>query len=175
MRTRCDKGIVEGKKRCSGCLANKALDCFNKQATAKTGLRSKCKECRKKENSKPEAIERNRIKSALWRNKNKDRLSSYNREYRKKPEAKERIKQRVKISADARYRVLTDKAYYSSMELMFEDGMSFSNHGEWHIDHIVPITAWLDKGITDLDIINDISNLQPLWAKDNLLKSNKHA
>ena len=57
------------------------------------------------------------------------------------------------------------------LECQFKDGMSWDNYGKWHIDHKKPISKF-NKG-TDLKIINSLSNLQPLWAKDNLSKSNK--
>lgn len=59
------------------------------------------------------------------------------------------------------------------MESLFLDGMSWSNHGKWHIDHIIPVSVMIKSGITDPAIINALSNLQPLWAKDNLSKRNK--
>lgn len=59
------------------------------------------------------------------------------------------------------------------IEFQFKDGMSWDNRSEWHIDHKKPIARFLEQGITDPKIINALSNLQPLWAKDNLSKSNK--
>jgi len=59
------------------------------------------------------------------------------------------------------------KAHFESL---FQEGMSWSNHGEWHIDHIRPVSSF---GPDELKIMNHISNLQPLWAKDNLTKSGK--
>ena len=56
------------------------------------------------------------------------------------------------------------------IERQFQEGMSWDNRSEWHIDHIKPIKAFLDEGITDPAIINALSNLQPLWATDNLSK-----
>jgi hypothetical protein len=51
--------------------------------------------------------------------------------------------------------------------------MTFDNHGihGWHIDHIIP----LDSAKTEEDIIKlcHYTNLQPLWAEENLSKSNK--
>tara|TARA_R110002051_G_scaffold304951_2_gene374572 strand:+ start:133 stop:714 length:582 start_codon:yes stop_codon:yes gene_type:complete len=57
------------------------------------------------------------------------------------------------------------------MERQFVKGMSWDNHGEWHIDHIIPLAS----AITEADVIrlNYYTNLQPLWAKDNLSKGSK--
>jgi len=58
------------------------------------------------------------------------------------------------------------------LESLFTIGMTWDNHGEWHIDHIIPVTSFdID---THPSIINALSNLQPLWAIDNLKKSNKY-
>jgi hypothetical protein len=50
-------------------------------------------------------------------------------------------------------------------------GMSWDNHGEWHLDHKIPISF----GKTEEEVIklNHYTNFQPLWAYENLLKSNK--
>lgn len=53
-------------------------------------------------------------------------------------------------------------------EKLFEPGMTWMNHGEWHIDHIVPIAT--AQTIEEAVKLNRISNLQPLWARDNLTK-----
>jgi hypothetical protein len=57
------------------------------------------------------------------------------------------------------------------MESLFSDGMCWENHGEWHIDHKIPINAFNKD--TSMDIVNSLDNLQPLWASDNLSKSDK--
>lgn len=46
--------------------------------------------------------------------------------------------------------------------------------GRWHVDHIFPIKAFFDHGITDLKIINHLDNLQPLSQKENNKKSGKY-
>ena len=57
---------------------------------------------------------------------------------------------------------------YSAEELknhitnLFTEGMSWDNHGEWHIDHIKPVSSF-DKE-TPMNIVNALNNLQPLWA-----------
>jgi hypothetical protein len=45
---------------------------------------------------------------------------------------------------------------------------------KWHMDHIFPIQAFLDYGISDPSIINALDNLQPLFWKDNLEKRDKY-
>jgi hypothetical protein len=62
--------------------------------------------------------------------------------------------------------------FRTHIESLFLDGMNWFNHGEWHIDHIRPISSFdLD---TDPSIVNALDNLQPLWAIDNMKKSNKY-
>jgi outer membrane receptor for monomeric catechols len=57
------------------------------------------------------------------------------------------------------------------IEIQFKNGMSWDNYGKWHIDHKKPISKF--KEGTNINIINALSNLQPLWAKENLSKGNK--
>jgi len=53
----------------------------------------------------------------------------------------------------------------------FVQGMSWGNHGEWHVDHIIPLSSAKNK--EELIKLCHYTNLQPLWALDNYLKSNK--
>ena len=48
------------------------------------------------------------------------------------------------------------------IENLFTDGMSWENHGEWHIDHVKPIIMF-DKS-TLASVVNALDNLRPLWA-----------
>ena len=56
------------------------------------------------------------------------------------------------------------------VEQQFTDGMSWSNMGDWHIDHKVPCSLF------DLSIQAErarcfhCSNLRPMWARDNISK-----
>lgn len=60
------------------------------------------------------------------------------------------------------------------LESKFQRGMTWENHGSgWHIDHIVPCAAF---DFTQPDQILQCfhyTNLQPLWAHENLIKSDR--
>jgi hypothetical protein len=63
------------------------------------------------------------------------------------------------------------ETFKSFIENKFQDGMTWENKGEWHLDHIIPISsATNEKEVYEL---NNYKNFQPLWSIDNLIKSNK--
>lgn len=57
------------------------------------------------------------------------------------------------------------------IESKFSTGMSWDNHGDWHIDHVVPLAS--AKTESQLTKLLNYKNLQPLWAFDNLSKGAK--
>jgi hypothetical protein len=61
------------------------------------------------------------------------------------------------------------------LENQFTDGMSWENYGEWHVDHLLPISLHNIQEIGDEEFMKcwSLSNLQPLWADENIRKSNK--
>ena len=59
------------------------------------------------------------------------------------------------------------------LEEKFKEGMSWSNHGEWHIDHIIPCSSFNLLDEKEQEKCFHYTNLQPLWASENLSKSNK--
>lgn len=65
------------------------------------------------------------------------------------------------------------------LERQFTKGMSWDNYGlgngKWHIDHIIPVTAFSFESETDPDFKAcwGLPNLRPMWGSDNIRKSNK--
>ena len=59
------------------------------------------------------------------------------------------------------------------LEEHFTDGMTWDNYGEWHIDHIVPCAHFDMTKKKQVDKCFHYTNLQPLWAADNLSKGAK--
>lgn len=127
-------------------------------------------------------------KAREWKKKNSALVTVYMREYSKSryhADSGFRIAalQRSRISAALR----ENRKLGSTKELLgceleclvkhlenqFRDGMSWSNKGEWHIDHIRPLASFdLSLKEEQLKAFN-YKNLQPLWAADNLRKKDK--
>lgn len=57
------------------------------------------------------------------------------------------------------------------LESQFVNGMNWDNRNEWHIDHIIPLSS--AKTEEELYSLCHYTNLQPLWAEENIKKSNK--
>lgn len=57
------------------------------------------------------------------------------------------------------------------LESKFVDGMSWENLRLWHIDHIIPLAS--AKSVEEVVRLCHYTNLQPLWAEDNMKKSDK--
>lgn len=63
----------------------------------------------------------------------------------------------------------------SHLERQFVRGMGWHNMGDWHIDHIVPLSSFTITGPDDPELRRAwaLPNLRPLWAADNLAKKDK--
>lgn len=70
------------------------------------------------------------------------------------------------------------KTFMKHIESKFQEGMTWKNHGKngWHLDHIIPIKYQNNKDIDDKEMKKRLhyTNLQPLWAKDNIKKGNRY-
>ena len=59
------------------------------------------------------------------------------------------------------------------LENQFSTGMSWDNYGKWHLDHIKPCCSFDLTDIEQQKICFHYTNLQPLWAIDNMKKGRK--
>lgn len=59
------------------------------------------------------------------------------------------------------------------LESLFQPGMSFENYGKWHIDHIMPVSIFDLTNPEHQRRCFHFSNMQPMWARENIQKSNK--
>lgn len=127
--------------------------------------------------------EANKIKSKLYYEKNRLKILARVKKYRLDHPEQMVIRDLLKrVISDWRggRKKCEDVLGYTYQELrdhlesLFKPGMSWSNHGEWHIDHIIPVSLLLEYGITDPAFINGLDNLQPLWATENRVKGNRY-
>lgn len=125
-----------------------------------------------------------------WKAENPDKTRSYN----KKAIAKRKIIDpafKVMCNLRNRFKDIMQKAkkggtkYTSSLigcsslhlakhlESQFAHGMSWDNYGQWHVDHVLPCSSFNHSDPKQVAQCWHWTNLSPLWAKDNLAKSNK--
>jgi len=60
---------------------------------------------------------------------------------------------------------------HEQFESQFEEGMTFENYGQWHIDHRIPCAAFTPE---EQHICWWHKNLQPMWASENQEKSDRY-
>jgi hypothetical protein len=140
--------------------------------------------------------EKNNEYSQNWRKNNPDYKKKYNEKNREKlweTEKKRRENFLVKLSNNIRCRVTnylksknikknnktfdivgcTPEILKEHLEKQFIEGMCWDNYGKfgWHIDHIIPLSSASSE--EEIFKLCHYTNLQPLWAFDNLSKGNK--
>lgn len=76
-----------------------------------------------------------------------------------------------KTSKFSEYIGCTLEQLQQHLESKFTEGMSWENRGDWHLDHILPLSS--AKTEEELYKLCHYTNLQPLWAVDNLIKADK--
>jgi len=165
--------IPENKKQCCNCKKLVLKKSFRKRKNGKhITFRPNCNSCeinlskKYRDNSK-DSVKKSRIKSYkkmkncyILKLKHNLRISVY-RSFKKRGYTK-KSKTELILGADW----LTVKKHF---ERQFTKGMTWDNQGKWHIDHIVPLAS--AKTEEEVIKLNHYTNLQPLWAEDNLKKS----
>lgn len=74
-----------------------------------------------------------------------------------------------KESTTAKMLGCTWKRFCQHIESQFADGMSWDNRSEWHLDHVLPLAC--ATTIEGLEKLSNYKNIRPLWAAENLRKS----
>jgi hypothetical protein len=166
-------------KCCTSCSIEKEIDLFPSRIDSKDGYRNQCNDCFTSNQYKTKKI---------YRQKNKESIREKDLIYRKERMIKDPL-YRAKIDARNIIRkALSDSGYSKKsrteeiigcsfeqfkthIESLFVENMSWESRDEWHIDHIIPLS--FAKNERELLLINHYTNLRPIWAKENQLKSDK--
>ncbi len=178
-------------KICTKCKQYKKLCNFNIYTKTKDKLKSICKKCISiyREEYYQKNKDREKALMKKWKN---DNSNIYNKYHQKRRQENPSIRLSSYISNLVRRglrRRLSNKNNkstfdflpYTLEELMarlesnFTKDMNLDNYGKWHIDHIKPDCAFNYKDIEDKEFQEcwALSNLQPLWAGDNLSKGGR--
>lgn len=87
---------------------------------------------------------------------------------------KRKMTHAIRRRADIHWKALgySSAQLLQRLESLFKEGMSWENYGEWHVDHIVPVSAFRFLSEEDEQFRScwSLSNLQPLWAQENMRK-----
>lgn len=171
-------------KKCCICKEQKSFELFSKNKNSKDNHKNECKTCAKN-----------------YRDKNKEYFSNYRQNNKERKTELNRINQKQRKNTDPLYKLrvsirsnvnntfkrgtnqfrkhartetilgCTIEEFIKHIESKFTEGMTLDNHGEWHFDHIYPVSlATTEEQIIKL---NHYTNFQPLWAEDNIAKGNK--
>jgi len=162
---------------------------FNPQSGQRICLSDECKKKLKKTYYNKHYKTPDAEKRRIYRNKNKDRINKYFREYtaKRRQDPKHRISGRMYSAIRKEIKkfgvsttktiqgLYTNEELFNHIESQFTDGMSWDNMSEWHIDHIRPVASFNYDSTEHPDFKKcwALNNLQPLWAKDNMSKGDK--
>ena len=179
-------------KKCTKCGEEKpaTAEYFHRDARKTLGLTSQCKSCRNK------YYEENREKISAYGKKyyeeNREQKKVYHKKYMRQRSQQDPIFRLLHNMRGGVYKVLSGKRknsrtmQYVNMtpdELMdylegrFTEGMTRDNYGKWHVDHIRPISSFDFTGPDNEEQLHmawNYTNLQPLWAADNISKGAKY-
>ena len=127
-----------------------------------------------------------------YREKNADKIRETKRNYEKTRKTKDPLYKLISNFRTAIYQVLKEnrvdknKSYFdvlqytpeqliSHLEKQFTSEMTWDNYGQWHVDHILPITSFniIEMGDDEFMKCWGLNNLQPMWGVENIKKSNK--
>ena len=174
---------------CSTCGDEKVYTLFSKKGNQKPYECKACKNTRdlNKRNSDRDAYNKkqredwakNNEKRNAARRKNLQRRRDEDSQYRMKMALHVRLYDAVKrnkgVKSANTLELLgcTVEQLQTFLEAEFTEGMTWENYGEWHIDHMRPCASFNLADPEEQKKCFHWTNLQPLWALDNIRKGDK--
>jgi len=189
-------------KVCSKCKEEKSLDSFYTDNQKSDRLTSKCKPCNKVYYK--EGKEAKLAYNKLYYEKNKQRMNKMSRQYyhdnRDHLIQMQVTRQKERYHSDPTYRIVdilrsrmnkaldgnsksastiellgcTPEQWRGYIESLFTEGMGWNQRGLWHLDHHHPLAAFDLTDPIQQKYAFHWSNTSPMWAEDNLRKSDKY-
>lgn len=184
------------KSSCKSCENKRTQDWYRKnkekvcKRTSEWSAKNKDRvnECKRIRRAKHRLLnplkEKPKFNKQEWLKNNKEKLAGYKRKWLKqnpKNAMADRVRRRInefmkKNGYKKQHKTheiigCTFEQLRFHIEKQFQHGMTWENRSEWHIDHIIPLAS--AKTEEDVIRLNHYTNLRPLWAKDNLVKSAK--
>ena len=193
---------IHKMKECTKCEIIKSIDLFHKDKNTKLGIKPYCKKCQSLMSKKYICNNKDKIKKyrednkesialqkKIWKENNREKINKIRREWKANKKAtdplfkmKENLRRRTLkafktkgwIKSGGTETLLQGKynEVFNHIESLFTEGMTWDNQGQWHIDHITPLAS--AKTQEEIIELFNYKNLQPLWAIDNILKSDKY-
>jgi Uri superfamily endonuclease len=164
-------------KVCSKCALNKEYIHFYVRAKYADGHSSWCKKCTL---DYGKAYKKPRLNERLERQRSWRKDTNYMSNYLSLPQNKiaHNLRTRLGKAITSNISAVKDlgcsiEELKSFLESKFTLGMTWDNYGKWHIDHIKPLSKFNLSDTKELLMACHYTNLQPLWAKDNIVKYNK--
>lgn len=180
-RERSDDPIARDKV-CSKCKESKPSDGFYINKLNRSGLSAWCRSCMREFGGKGEWVKANKERHLLY-------SRNYKREYMRKRRNEDSVFRIVSAMRSRLYSILRKRALgknCSTMDLVgcsvdflrsyleskFVTGMTWEKYGKygWHVDHVVPLSSFDLADMEQRRVAFHFTNLQPLWASDNLRK-----
>jgi hypothetical protein len=162
-------------KLCSACKQWKPLEEYNNNKSSWDKKRTTCKQClsEKRKHSRVR-IRKYMHKYEIERKKN-DPYFAFVKRMRSRINSAVRHFAMVKSDSTTTLLGASIKEVRTHIEKQFKNGMTWDNASRWHIDHIIPFSAFKND-MTPLNqkIVCWYMNLQPLWKEDNLSKGGSY-
>ena len=170
---------------CNTCSESKHHSLFERKGEQKP---CKCKTCKNSYERRRRAENKEEFdsKRRAFYDKNKDKINETRRQTLQKRRDNDPA-YRLRMNLHSRLYMAVQFKSCKTMELTgcsledltkhleskFTEGMTWENYGKWHIDHIRPCASFNLEDLEEQKRCFHWTNLQPLWARDNIVKGSR--